>query len=191
MLLDPNPMDRSITDAVIDHRSPFATDLAQIITATGNTLVLAVLATLVVISLAVRGWRAEAVMVGVGSILGYAVMVSLKQLFGRPRPPVSDRLLDIETYSFPSGHAMMSMVVFGLIAVAAHRTSSWVRAHPVVLVLAPLWSIAIGCTRVYLGVHWATDVIAGWVIGAVWVALCAWLCGRWAPVERVAAGSGA
>ncbi|NDZ96284.1 phosphatase PAP2 family protein [Streptomyces sp. SID6673] len=184
MFLSPNGVDRTITDSVVDLRTEVLTDIALVVTATGNTLVLTTVVVVVVLGLV--GVRAvpEAILVGAGSFAGYLLMVGLKHLFARPRPPIADRLLDIDTYSFPSGHAMMSTVVFGLLAVAAYRLSAWVRAHPAVLLIASIWAIAIGCSRVYLGVHWTTDVLAGWLIGAVWVAGCAWLCARWAATPQ-------
>lgn len=179
VILDANPIDRAITDAVVDARNPYATDLALVVTAFGSTVVLALVMIAASVGLVSRGHRPEALLVAAGSVGGYTLMVGIKHLVARPRPPVADRLLTIDTFSFPSGHAMSSMVVFGLLAVAAHCCSPWVRAHPLVLVIAPLASVAIGCTRVYLGVHWTTDVLAGWVLGALWVMLCAWLSRRW------------
>ncbi|GAB88725.1 phosphatase PAP2 family protein [Gordonia rhizosphera] len=184
MLLTPPGVDQSITDAVIEARTPALSDIARVITTTGNTLALTAVVVVAVIALGVYRAYAAATLVAVGSLTGYLLMIGLKQFFARPRPPVPDRLIDIDTHSFPSGHAMMSTIVFGLLAVVAYRLSAWVRDHPLVLVIAPVWAIAIGLTRVYLGVHWTTDVIAGWLIGAVWVALCARLSARWMPTAR-------
>ncbi|WP_187588732.1 phosphatase PAP2 family protein [Gordonia sp. OPL2] len=182
MLLSPSGIDRSITDAVVGARTDIATTIAQVITTTGNALFLTVVVVVAVVAFVARRAYAEAVLIGAGALVGQVLMVGLKNLVARPRPPVADRLIDIDTFSFPSGHAMMSMVVYCLLGATLYRTVSWVRAHPAVLVIAPLWSVAIGCTRVYLGVHWTTDVVAGWLIGGAWVALCLWLCRRWAPV---------
>ncbi|MGV9711091.1 phosphatase PAP2 family protein [Gordonia sp. NPDC003424] len=178
-------IDRDITNRVVSARTEWGETLAHAMTVTGNTLALTVAVMAVTVFLMVRRAFPEAAMVGFGALLGYLLMIALKGLFGRSRPPVHDRLLDIDTYSFPSGHAMMSMIVFGLFAVAAYRLSEWVRAHPWILLIAPLWSIAIGCTRVYLGVHWMTDVVAGWLIGALWVAGCALLLARVSPRHAV------
>lgn len=190
MLLSPSDFDQSIADAVVDARTDAMTTVAQIVTVTGNTLFLVAVATVAVLVLAVRHAYPEAVLVAAGSAIGYALMVGLKHVVARPRPPVADRLIDIDTFSFPSGHAMMSMIVYCLLGAALYRTVPWVRAHAAVLVLAPLWSVAVGCTRVYLGVHWTTDVIAGWLIGAAWVVLCLWLCRRWAPRATAARPAG-
>jgi undecaprenyl-diphosphatase len=90
-------------------------------------------------------------------------------------------MVELSSYSFPSGHAMTSTVVFGFIAVSAYWCSAWVRLHPWVLVAAPVLAIAIGVSRVYLGAHWMTDVLAGWAFGSVYVALAAFLVLRTDP----------
>ena len=131
------------------------------------------------VTLAVTRHRVDAVFVGAGVLFGYGLMQALKYSFARDRPPVEDRLLNIDTFSFPSGHAMMTMVVFGLFAVAAFRSSPWVRAHRWILVIAPVLSILVGLTRIQLAVHWATDVVAGWLFGAIWVVFCTWILLRY------------
>ncbi|GAC68311.1 phosphatase PAP2 family protein [Gordonia soli] len=178
MELTSGDFDRSITDWVVEHRTAPAEAIAHAVTITGNTVVLTAVVVVATIALAIRGHRAEAMLVGAGSLVGYLLMLGTKALFQRDRPPVRDRLIDIDTFSFPSGHAMMSTVVLGLIAVAAYRISTWVHDHPAVLLLAPVWAVLVGISRVVLGVHWTTDVIAGWVIGAVWVVVCAVLVSR-------------
>ena len=90
-------------------------------------------------------------------------MVVLKDVFGRERPPIPPRLVVISSESFPSGHALNSMVVLGTFGVAAYALTG--RRWPLVAALAG--SLAIGLSRVYLAAHWLLDVLAGWVIGAV------------------------
>lgn len=171
-------IDDDITGWMVQGRSQPWTGLAHAVTFFGNTLTVTVICVVVIVGLLLRQHLSEAVLLGVGAVLGWALMVALKYLVGRSRPPVSDRLIHIGSYSFPSGHAMMSMVVYCLIAVIAHRVSPWVRAHRWIVVAAPLFSVAIGVSRVYLGVHWMTDVLAGWAFGALWVALCVWVFAR-------------
>ncbi|MGW0037754.1 phosphatase PAP2 family protein [Gordonia sp. NPDC003376] len=183
-------LDDEVIGWVVGSRHQPWIGLAHAVTVLGNSLTLTVICVVVVAALLIRREIAPAVLLGAGALLGSAVMVMLKHIFGRTRPPVTDRLLTIESYSFPSGHAMMSMVVYCLVAVVAYGVSQWVRDHRWVLLAAPLLSIAIGLTRVYLGVHWLTDVLAGWMFGAVWVVLCVWICGlfgRW--THRTAVGS--
>ncbi|WP_299574999.1 phosphatase PAP2 family protein [uncultured Williamsia sp.] len=160
--------DRDVTQWVADHRVDWLTTVFRVITTVGNTAAM----TLIAIVATVVLWRRDrglALTVLLGSASGWLLMQALKYGVARPRPPERFRVLAIDTYSFPSGHAMMSAIVLGLVAVAAWRTSAWVRGHRAVLAIAPVASALIGASRVYLGVHWTTDVVAGWVIGALWV----------------------
>ena len=103
-----------------------------------------------------------------GSLLG----VLLKDVFQRARPEIISRELEISSLSFPSGHSMMSAVTYltlGALLARTHR-SRLVKAY--FLILAVLLTIAVGLSRMYLGVHWPTDVLAGWTAGAAWALLC-------------------
>ncbi|MFC0314441.1 phosphatase PAP2 family protein [Gordonia phosphorivorans] len=172
MSLSPFGFDTSTLDWVLSIRAEPWNSLWQLVTVFGDTLTL----TLVTIGVFVLAWLGDridlAALIAVGGISGYVVMVLLKGAFGRSRPPVVDRLVEVGTLSFPSGHAMMSTVIFGLTAVIVYRLYPWVRGHPGILFVAPGLALVIGVSRVYLGAHWASDVLAGWAIGVVWVALC-------------------
>ena len=179
MFISPTTIDENILNWVVENRSEPWVSIAEVVTVLGNTVTMLVLTCAVVVTLAVTRHRVDAVFVGAGVLFGYGLMQALKYSFARDRPPVEDRLLNIDTFSFPSGHAMMTMVVFGLYAVAAFRSSPWVRAHRWILVIAPVLSILVGLTRIQLAVHWATDVVAGWLFGAIWVVFCTWILLRY------------
>lgn len=179
MFISPTQLDESVTEWVVEHRAEPWISLAQAVTLLGNTLVMTALTALAVVGLWVGRRRVEAVFVALVVGLGYAVMQGLKYSFARNRPPLEDRLLNIDTFSYPSGHAMMTMVVFGAMALAAYRCSPWVRAHRAILLLAPFLSILVGLTRIVLTVHWTTDVVSGWLFGIVWVALGVWCLRRY------------
>ncbi|MBN0975042.1 MULTISPECIES: phosphatase PAP2 family protein [unclassified Gordonia (in: high G+C Gram-positive bacteria)] len=179
MFISPTTIDENILNWVVENRSEPWVSIAEVVTVLGNTVTMLVLTCAVVVTLAVTRHRVDAVFVGAGVLFGYGLMQALKYSFARDRPPVEDRLLNIDTFSFPSGHAMMTMVVFGLFAVAAFRSSPWVRAHRWILVIAPVLSILVGLTRIQLAVHWATDVVAGWLFGAIWVVFCTWILLRY------------
>ncbi|MCX6467858.1 MAG: phosphatase PAP2 family protein [Corynebacteriales bacterium] len=164
-------VDHDVTEWVADHRTAWLTDVFRVITTVGNTAAMTLIAIVAAIVLWRIGSRDRAVTVLIGSASGWLLMQALKHLVARPRPEPRFRVIAIDTYSFPSGHAMMSAVVLGLVAVAAWQTSVWVRAHAPVLAIAPIASLLIGASRIYLGVHWTTDVVAGWLIGAIWVVL--------------------
>ncbi|MFI9051112.1 phosphatase PAP2 family protein [Streptomyces sp. NPDC053427] len=102
--------------------------------------------------------------------LGQALRYGLMELLARPRPPVADRLTHASNYAFPSGHATTSALAAGLLAWGiAHRARpGTARTWGTVLAL---WALAVGATRVWLGVHWPGDVLAGWLLAATVLAL--------------------
>jgi membrane-associated phospholipid phosphatase len=100
-----------------------------------------------------------------------AVFTLIKRILDRPRPPVADQLVSAGNESLPSGHATMSMAVVGALVVLAWPTlTAGLRLAAVVV--AGSWIAAVGFTRIYLGVHWFSDVLAGWALGAAWLAVC-------------------
>lgn len=108
--------------------------------------------------------------IGAGTGLG----VVLKGFFERPRPEIIAHLVDVHTLSFPSGHSMMSAIVYLTLAALLIRTLPKKREKAYVIIVAITLTLLVGVSRVYLGVHYPTDVLAGWSIGAAW-ALIAWV----------------
>ncbi|GAA3968156.1 phosphatase PAP2 family protein [Gordonia caeni] len=195
MNLSPFAFDQSVTAWVVSIRSEPWNSLWQMATVLGDTLTL----TLVVIGVFVLAWLSEridlAALIVFGGLSVYILMTLLKHLFGRDRPPVADRLIDVDGLSFPSGHAMCSTVILGLTAVICYRLFSAVRERPAVLLVAPVLVLVIGMSRVYLGAHWASDVLVGWALGLIWLAVCLvahqqitkWLRLRTQPAPRAPA----
>jgi undecaprenyl-diphosphatase len=105
---------------------------------------------------------------------GGIVSVLLKGIFGRHRPDLVPHGTDVYSTSFPSGHAMMSAVVYLTLGALVARLipGRWLKIY--VMGIAATLSILIGISRVYLGVHWPSDVLAGWAVGAAWALGC-WL----------------
>ncbi|MGZ3459067.1 MAG: phosphatase PAP2 family protein [Archangium sp.] len=122
----------------------------------------------------VRRWRTLALVVG-STVGGGVVSSLLKHLFARPRPSVVPHLTWVLSESFPSGHAMLSAIVYlTLGALLAQLTERrWLKAY--LLGVALLLTLLIGLTRVYLGVHYPTDVLGGWMAGLGWALLMALL----------------
>lgn len=126
-----------------------------------------------------RGERQEAALWVVVGLSSYAIQEGLKLLVGRPRPALWPRLLFVESESFPSGHALASATFFPLLALDLTRGQPRaLRAGA--LAVALLLSLFIGFGRLYLGVHWPSDVLGGWALGAAQVALA----GRWRRSRR-------
>ena len=109
-----------------------------------------------------------------GAILGSI----LKSVFDRPRPSVVPHLIDVNSLSFPSGHAMNSAVAYLTLAALLAQSEPSGRVRIYLVSLAATVSVLVGISRVYLGVHWPTDVIAGWCVGATWAALCSMVAHR-------------
>jgi undecaprenyl-diphosphatase len=138
------------------------------VTSLGSVTVLAIIVILVCgLFLSFRRWReAAALMLASGG--GLVITNWLKDWFQRDRPPEILHAVQAINASFPSGHAMLSATVFltlgALIAHFAERR----RVRVYALTAAVILSVTVGCSRVYLGVHWPTDVLAGWCLGSAW-----------------------
>ena len=156
---------------------PSVQQAARDITALGGVAVLTVVTAIAAGFLALDGRRHMALFVcgSVGS--GLAVSTILKDSFHRVRPDLVPFDVFVSGASFPSGHSMMSAVTYLTLGALLARSQSRKRVKAYFLLIALLLTTAVGVTRVYLGVHWPTDVLAGWTAGAVWALLC-WLAAR-------------
>lgn len=109
---------------------------------------------------------------------GTALSLLLKMGFSRPRPDLVSHGSYVATASFPSGHSMLSATVYFTLGALLARFQPRRLLKIYVMVLMIVLTAMVGFSRVYLGVHWPTDVLAGWTAGAVWAALC-WLVTWW------------
>ncbi len=153
-------------------------EMMRDVTALGSTVVLAIATIAVVIFLHLTGNRHAAVWVLVAVIGGTAISTGLKIAFDRPRPSVVLDTIAIYTASFPSGHAMMSPVVYPTLGAVLARTQADVLIRIYIIGFSIFLALIVGVSRVYLGVHWPTDVLAGWALGAAWAILC-WTATIW------------
>ncbi len=167
----PARLDAPALDEALEARSPALTQAAVVLTTLGDTVAMTVLAVLVGAWCWWRGRRSDAVL-AVGAAAGAVLAFQLlKSAFDRQRPPVADRLVPETTSSLPSGHATVSIVVVGTLVVLAWGGLAG-RDRALALVAGAAWVGGVGATRVYLGVHWVSDVLAGWLAGAAWLAVC-------------------
>jgi undecaprenyl-diphosphatase len=150
---------------------PALTAAMRLITTLGSEYFLLPLGAILVWRLAKRGARQAAYLLVAGSLSAEAVLQLLKALIHRPRPELFFGLMPAETYSFPSGHAFVPAVFFGILAGILAAGARWRAA---VVALAAL----LGLSRVYLGYHYPSDVVAGWALAVVWLAVCAMIAGR-------------
>ena len=105
-------------------------------------------------------------------VTGTFVTYGLKKLFARPRPELVPHLSEVYSASFPSGHSMMSAVVYLTLGILVATALDRLRLRAYVIGLAVLLTLAVGMTRVYLGVHYPSDVLAGWAAGFAWALAC-------------------
>lgn len=142
------------------------------ITALGGYPVLTLLSAMAMGYLLLAGRRGSAALVLVSVVGGTVITVFLKGLFERARPDLVPHLVEVQTLSFPSGHSTLSAVVYltlGTLLASAHQGR---RIKAYILAWAVSLALLVGMSRVYLGVHWPTDVLAGWSVGAAWALLC-------------------
>jgi len=147
------------------------------ITALGSGTVLGLVVFAVAGFLVLHGQWRSGVFVTVASLGGWFLNSALKLAFQRARPTVVPHLREVMTMSFPSGHALISAVVYLTLGTLLMRIAKSRVARLYCMTLAMLANFLIGVSRVYLGVHYPTDVLAGWLIGFLWALLC-WIVER-------------
>jgi len=177
--------DESVLAAVQSVRSGALTALTLRVTDFGDTtLVLIITALTIAHTLRRRRWRAALLVVavvGVGRLLGSVA----QNVVGRTRPVQSGALIALPTtLAFPSGHSITATLLYGVLAFLLWRGLKVAWQRDLALSVCIGLVIAIGLTRIYLGVHWPTDVVAGMLLGGAWLSL---MCGAYLSWERRAA----
>lgn len=184
-----NPADRS------DPLGPaWLQEAARDITSLGSFAVLFLITAAVILYLLIVRRYASATLL-LMSVLGGALLnTGLKMGFDRPRPDLVPHEARTFTASFPSGHAMMAAVTFLVIGALLARVQPRRRLRVFVMGVAVVLAMLVGLTRVYLGVHWPSDVVAGWTVGSAWALICWLVLSRYEPrgsgVNRGSAPSG-
>ncbi len=157
--------------------SPAVQDGARDIPALGGVAVLTLLTLGASLFLALDGKKHMALFVCGSIVSGLLASAVLKRYFDRPRPDIVPHAVYVSSSSFPSGHSMMSAVTYLVLGALLARSQERKFVKAYFLLGAVFLTILIGVSRVYLGVHWPTDVLAGWTAGAVWALFC-WLLAR-------------
>ena len=154
-------------------------------TALGGGITLMLVTTLVAgYMLVTQRWRLALAVVAT-IIGGTTLVVLLKQLFDRARPDVVTHLAEFNNASFPSGHAANSAVVYLTLAVLLARSERRHAARIYLVSVGVAMTLAIGISRIYLGVHWPTDVLGGWIVGGSWAALTGLVVRRAQHAHRI------
>jgi undecaprenyl-diphosphatase len=147
------------------------------LTALGGSTVLGLVVIGVVGFLVLQTRYRTAIVVAIAWLSGELLDTALKHVFNRPRPSIVPHLRAVYTTSFPSGHAMESAIVYLTLAAILMRASQSRVTKIYILGIAVLLTTLVGISRVYLGVHYPTDVLGGWIVGFMWASIC-WLAAR-------------
>lgn len=178
---DTRSFDLSILEAVggrYDTLSGFWQEVGRDLTALGGTAAISLMTLGVVIFLGLGG-RWKAMLFVIASVVGGLVIsLILKEIFDRPRPDVFAHRSHTMTPSFPSGHSANSAVAWLTMAVLLAKLVKSPGMKAYIFGIGLLIPLLVGLSRVFLGVHWPTDVIAGWLIGLSW-ALVVWGAATW------------
>ena len=182
------PHDQSVTTWAADGRHPALTAIMQVFTALGSTAGLTILTAICAVLLFMRECRVRALVLTATMVGSSLLTVVLKELFGRSRPS-TDTLLgpSASTASFPSGHSFNTAVFAGLLAGMVLMSTASILYRLLAIMAAVGATLMVGASRVYLGYHWMTDVLAGWSLGLAWLCLVTlallWLQGRRRPAQ--------
>jgi undecaprenyl-diphosphatase len=166
---DARAFDDATRSAVHQLASPPMTAIMRGLSFAGSTIALSVGTIFVVVRFAMRKWKREAILFALTMAGAGLLNITLKLAFKRPRPVPFFNLSRPETYSFPSGHSLTSAVFFGaLAAILTARTKSK-RLSMAIWIVSVGMFLLIGLSRIYLGVHYTTDVIAGFLAALIWI----------------------
>jgi undecaprenyl-diphosphatase len=152
-------------------------EMARDVTGLGGVVVLAFTTIVVIGYFLLRRHWALAAYVACAVAGGTLLSSVLKRAFDRPRPELVAHGQEVYTASFPSGHSMLSAIVFLTLGAMLAGTEEDRRVKAYILAVAAFAALAVGVSRVYLGVHWPTDVLGGWAAGTGWALAC-WAAAR-------------
>jgi membrane-associated phospholipid phosphatase len=166
-------LDSRVVHWFADRRSPVMDFVMMEVTTLGNGLVLTMIVGIVSLFLWLTNHRWSVYILIVGVMGGQVINNILKGMFGRPRPDTIEPVADVLTLSFPSGHAMSAIIAYGGVAYLVGRLEPTARLRRATWVTAAAMVMAIGISRIYLGVHYPSDVLAGFIAGAAWLVFVA------------------
>lgn len=156
-------------------------EVVRDVTALGSTVVLTLAVTIVALYLWIRDKPQKAAFLVAAVSLGALLNRALKLGFARPRPDIVAHGAHVTTESFPSGHSANSAIVYLMLGMMLARVEASYAAKVLIFAVCMSLTLMVGLSRLYLGVHWPTDVLAGWAVGATWVLLCWYVLLRLQP----------
>lgn len=176
LALGGGPLDRAIYEALYAGDRPLLSAIARFFTLMGEPTLLILASVVGALWLWFAGHRHLAPAFFAITAFARVFTEAQKYWIARARPDIEPHLVIVKSMSFPSGHATSSMVFFVMVALVLTEGSRW-RAPAAALAI--LMSLAVGASRVMLGVHWPSDVVGGWAFGLLWLLLTLRLAERW------------
>jgi undecaprenyl-diphosphatase len=177
---------RSSADPSVPIGPAWLPEAARDVTSLGSMVVLGIVTLAVVGYLFLSGKSVFAWLMLIAVVGGIALSDLLKLAFGRARPDVVTPLARVFTTGFPSAHATLSAITYLTIGAILARSQTSLTLSLYFMSLAAFLTVLIGASRIYLGVHYPTDVLAGWCIGAAWALGCWAIMARFRNVDRLA-----
>jgi undecaprenyl-diphosphatase len=162
------PLDREVLTRVIAMRTPTLNGVAVDVTALGSVTVVTLVVTVAAVCFALGRHWSSVVQLIFGSVGGAMISSMLKQVLERERPPAVGRLVHVSSFSYPSGHSLVSACAYITLAIVVARLVKSRRPRVAAFALAMFLALIIGASRAYLGVHYPTDIAAGLLIGTGW-----------------------
>ena len=166
-------LDQPTLDQAVQQRTETNVQVVTWFTHLGGPVGMTIIAAIIT-GVMIWRWRSRTPLIlMVIAVAGSLTLTTVgKNLVGRARPPLEDAVPPYEyAFSFPSGHALNSTVIAGIVAYLLVRRLKTRRAKVLTVVIAAAWAIAMGLSRVFLGHHWLTDVAVAWLIGGAWLAV--------------------
>jgi len=183
-LLGTGDVDRAILNALYAGDRPGVANAARLITLLGGWNVVTALAVLAALAVALRGKAEMGLVLFIGTLIGRLLVDLQKYELGRLRPDQHPHLVNVHNLSFPSGHSANAMMTYWAVAVLLvtdrQKRRWWTLAASII-------ALAVGLSRVMLGVHWPSDVVAGWSFGLLWALILVWIAER---VPKAGRGKG-
>jgi undecaprenyl-diphosphatase len=170
---DTGAMDSAILLAVARKRTPWLTITAVDVTALGSITLVVLFSAFTLLVLLVLRDRMGALQLVAASVGAGILTIATKDIIERSRPAEAQRMIVVSGFSYPSGHSVSTSALYLTIAIIASRHIEHSSARGVVFLVVPAVPILVGASRVYLGVHYATDVVSGISLGAAWALLLA------------------
>lgn len=168
---DPLPLDLAVQKAFFSLRGPLLNPLVIAVTHLSDTVTIVAFCAILLI---LPNRRKYGLPVSLASLGGLAIYKPMKHIFLRARPDAALHLVKQGGFSFPSGHSVTSVIFYGVLIYLLNRHCKNDKLRKVLTVICGFLALAIGPSRIYVGVHWPTDVLAGWCIGGavLMVSIC-------------------